>query len=251
MCDKCGTGIVWVSACLRPWSPCGLGKPWKCGRCWMLYVLGVMGKKILPGKKGQRNQESPVSWSQVVKVSLGHGTLRLWTCKTRKSRAAVLKWEVLLEGFKRNISEPQEQEAPLWLEPSWEALICLLIGPLGRSPGPRATFRSWSVMESLPASLLQWRVCEASRPPPPPWMLCVHRLWHQPETEGPFLCGRSNLLWKARPGAGHATWGLRRGHCVPQVNQQIYTKRCSLTRPCCSLISECSGPLFSQKFLLT
>lgn len=96
-----------------------------------------------------------------------------------------------------------------------------------------------------------WCVCEAAGPSPPPWVLCVYRLWHKPETEGPFLCGRSNLLWKACPRAGHATRRLRRGHCVPQVNQQICTQHCSPTSPCCNLFSKCSGPLLSWNFLFT
>jgi hypothetical protein len=57
-------------------------------------------------------------------------------------------------------------------------------------------------------------------------MLCVHRLWHQPETEGPFLCRGSDLLWKACPGAGHSAWGLRCGHSVPRVMERTCPVYC-------------------------
>ena len=96
-----------------------------------------------------------------------------------------------------------------------------------------------------------WCVCGVAGPSLLSSVLSVHWLWHKPETEGPFLCGGSNLLWKARPRAGHPTWRLRCGHCVPQVNQHTCSEPSSPPSPCCCLFSQCSGPLLSQKFLLT
>ena len=78
----------------------------------MLPVVGMMEKKILPGK-WSRGEVGPVSQSHVVKAFLGCETLRVWTCKTRKSRAALLKWEGLLEVFKGNVSGLLAGEAPL------------------------------------------------------------------------------------------------------------------------------------------
>ena len=74
---------------------------------------GRDGEKNPAWKMEQRGEIGPVSQSQVVKAFLGCETLRVWTCKTRKSRAALLKWEGLPEFFRGNVSGLQAGEAPL------------------------------------------------------------------------------------------------------------------------------------------
>ena len=188
----------------------------------------------------QRGEVGPVSQSQLVKALLGCETLRVWTRKARKSRAALLKWEGLPEVFKGNVSGLQAGETPLRLEASGEALICPWMGPLGGAP---ACHLQVLVTNGAPLlfPLLQRRVREATGTSPPPWVLCVHQLWHQPETEGPFLRGGSDLLWKACPGAGHSTRGLWCDHGVPQVSGQLCAQRCSPRSLCWILSSESSG----------
>lgn len=79
----------------------------------------------------------------------------------------------------------------------------------------------WLRFNGIFMSLFQGDGGEAEGQVPSPRVLHLHRLRHQPKTEGTFLCGGPDLLWEARTRASDSARGLRRGHRLPQVERSL------------------------------